>query len=82
MGQPAWSQPTVIAAWRRTSYTMGSPRYRIRLTLREDSYIRQTTAIAVLTILCSCLTFSVNLHAQGDSDVAQQIKQLQQHECK
>jgi len=34
-------------------------------------------AIAVLTLSC-CPTLSVNLHAQGDSDVAQQIKQLQQ----
>ena len=37
----------------------------------------KTTATAVLTLFC-CLTLSINLHAQGDSDVAQQIKQLQQ----
>ena len=36
----------------------------------------RTTAIAVLTIFC-CLTLSINLHAQGDGNVAQQIKQLQ-----
>jgi len=37
----------------------------------------KTTAIAVLTLFC-CLNLSANLHAQGGSDVAQQIKQLQQ----
>ena len=37
----------------------------------------RTTVIAVLTVFCG-LTLSLNLHAQGDSDVAQQIKQLQQ----
>ena len=37
----------------------------------------KTTAIAVLTLFC-CLNLSINLHAQGDGDVAQQIKQLQQ----
>jgi len=39
--------------------------------------VTKTTAIAVLTLFC-CLALSINLHAQGDSDVAQQIKQLQQ----
>ena len=39
--------------------------------------MKRTTAIAVLTIFC-CLTLSINLHAQGDGNVAQQIKQLQQ----
>jgi hypothetical protein len=37
----------------------------------------RTTVIAVLAVFCA-LTLSLNLHAQGDSDVAQQIKQLQQ----
>src|SRR5258708_39053744 len=37
----------------------------------------KTTAIAVLSLFC-CLNLSINLHAQGDSDVARQIKQLQQ----
>ena len=37
----------------------------------------KTTAIAVMTTLC-CLTLTINLHAQGEGDVAQQIKQLQQ----
>jgi hypothetical protein len=37
----------------------------------------KTTAIAVLTLFC-CLNLSTNLHAQGGSDVTQQIKQLQQ----
>ena len=37
----------------------------------------KTTAIAVLTLFC-CLNLSNDLHAQGASDVAQQIKQLQQ----
>jgi hypothetical protein len=39
--------------------------------------LTKTTVIAVVTLIC-CLTPSINLHAQGDSDVAQQIKQLQQ----
>ena len=37
----------------------------------------KTTAIAVLSLFC-CLALSLTLHAQGGSDVAQQIKQLQQ----
>jgi len=37
----------------------------------------RTTVLAVLTVFCG-LTLSINLRAQGDSDVAQQIKQLQQ----
>ncbi len=37
----------------------------------------KTTAIALLTLFCG-LNLSLNLHAQGDSDVAKQIKQLQQ----
>jgi hypothetical protein len=37
----------------------------------------KTTAIAVLTLF-GCLNLSINLYAQGGSDVAQQIKQLQQ----
>ena len=37
----------------------------------------KTTAIAVITLL-SCLTLSINVHAQADGDVANQIKQLQQ----
>jgi Domain of unknown function (DUF4440) len=37
----------------------------------------KTTAIAVVTLL-GCLTLSVNLHAQSNDAVAQQIKQLQQ----
>ena len=35
----------------------------------------RTTVLAVLTVFCG-LTLSINLRAQGDSDVAQQIKQL------
>ena len=35
------------------------------------------TAVAVLTLLC-CVTLSINLHAQAEGDVAQQLKQLQQ----
>jgi len=37
----------------------------------------RTTVLAVLTVFCG-LTLSINLRAQSDSDVAQQIKQLQQ----
>jgi hypothetical protein len=37
----------------------------------------KTTVTAVLTLFC-CLALSLNLHAQGESDVARQIKQLQQ----
>src|SRR3984893_6662347 len=37
----------------------------------------KTTAIAALTLF-GCLAVSLNLHAQGENDVAQQIKQLQQ----
>ena len=37
----------------------------------------KTTAVAVITLLC-CLTLTINLQAQAGSDVAQQIKQLQQ----
>jgi hypothetical protein len=37
----------------------------------------KTTAIALVTLL-GCLTLSVNLHAQSNDGVAQQIKQLQQ----
>jgi len=37
----------------------------------------KTTAIAVVTLL-GCLTLSINLHAQANDGVAQQIKQLQQ----
>jgi hypothetical protein len=37
----------------------------------------KATATAVLTLFC-CLALSLNLHAQGESDVARQIKQLQQ----
>jgi len=39
--------------------------------------LTKTTVIAVLTMLCF-LTLSINLHAQAEGDVAQQIKQLQQ----
>ena len=35
------------------------------------------TVIAVLSLSC-CFNLSINLHAQGGSDVSQQIKQLQQ----
>jgi hypothetical protein len=38
--------------------------------------VTKTTAIAVITLLC-CLTLSIDLHAQGDGDVAQQIAKLQ-----
>ena len=37
----------------------------------------KTAAIAAMTTLC-CLTLTINLHAQGEGDVSQQIKQLQQ----
>jgi hypothetical protein len=39
--------------------------------------LTKTTVIAVLAMLCF-LTLSINLHAQAEGDVAQQIKQLQQ----
>jgi hypothetical protein len=40
----------------------------------------KAAATVVLTLCCLTLSLSlsVNLHAQGDSNVAQQIKQLQQ----
>lgn len=41
----------------------------------------RTTGIAVLTLAC-CLSFSINIQAQGDGDVTQQIKQLQQDAMK
>ncbi|MBV8476899.1 MAG: nuclear transport factor 2 family protein [Acidobacteria bacterium] len=34
------------------------------------------TVMALITLLCS-LALAINLHAQGDGDVSQQIKQLQ-----
>jgi hypothetical protein len=37
----------------------------------------KTALIAVLSLSC-CFNLSINLHAQGGGDVAQQIKQLQQ----
>jgi hypothetical protein len=39
--------------------------------------VTKTTAIAGITLFC-CLLLFINLHAQGDGNVAQQIKQLQQ----
>jgi len=39
--------------------------------------VTKTTAIAVIALLC-CLTLPMNLQAESDGEVAQQIKQLQQ----
>lgn len=44
---------------------------------RRIHIVKKTTAIAVITLFC-CLLLFINLHAQSDGDVAQQIKQLQQ----
>jgi hypothetical protein len=48
------------------------------VTLKEEiRTVIKTLAIAALSLSC-CLGLSNNLYAQGASDVAQQIKQLQQ----
>jgi hypothetical protein len=55
----------------------GPLRCRIPLVSRRTLIVTKTAAIAVMTTLC-CLTLTINLHAQGEGDVSQQVKQLQQ----
>src|ERR1700730_2247418 len=59
-----------------TACTIGHQGVGLQPRSRRILTVTRTTAIAVLILFC-CLTLSINLHAQGDSDVAQQIKQLQ-----
>jgi hypothetical protein len=48
------------------------------VTLKEENpTVTKALAIAALTLSC-CLSLPINLHGQGSSDVASQIKQLQQ----
>src|ERR1700730_17145582 len=60
-----------------TACTIGHQGVGLQPRSRRILTVTRTTAIAVLILFC-CLTLSINLHAQCDSDVAQQIKQLQQ----
>jgi hypothetical protein len=48
-----------------------------RLKGEEFKVTRRRTVFVVIAVL-SCLALSINLHAQADGDVAQQIKELQQ----
>jgi len=55
-----------------------SPTCRMPVTLKEENpTVTKAFAIATLGLSC-CLGLPINLHGQGSSDVASQIKQLQQ----
>lgn len=56
---------------------MGHGSIQLPLSRRETQTVTTRRLIAVAIVLC-CFTASIKIHAQGDADVVQQIKQLQQ----